>query len=365
MKKSFNKSIHNKSTKKSSENTLSIIKFNKYIHAKKLTILKYYVVKNIYKFVQCITHKGEMLLINVPSKFYIPYNVNDKNNVVKLDIITKFDVNIKNAFTTSPVINVNNDNLQTLLNYKGIINLNTNVFFKNSLISITGQLSRLKMCTEYLDYKICIFYSNYFFVIDELNNIQSFYMDEFISYRSLYPIISLDKIFTKLKNNHKIVQNDINTDLSTIFSSLLVILNQIHLEQIKIIVHYFNDVSITNDIELVRKTQHLTILSQYKLTLVNTLLSEEQIENVLKTGIESGIGSFHSDIQKSYKHKFLQEKLITIHEIKKNLYENIIKLHGEFWNSILLIDEICFGFVESVNLLKEQQKELKKIISII
>ncbi len=278
---------------------------------------------------------------------------------MKLKSITSFNVNIKNCFKGTPTFTVENDNIQKLLNYNSKIRIDDTVTFKNTLVNITSQLSRLKICTEMLDYKLCIAYDNYLFVVDDNNSIITHYMNKKLKNRVLYTTISIDRVFSKLKNGIDITQN-----LRDMFDSLLKILKQVHDEQIKLINKYFKDLSIIKDLNMAMKYPRIDIIDKYKESLDNLLEKDRKVKKSIRDINKKTKTDISMDLRNSYNQSFLIDKKNEINVLKETLYENIDKMYKELWNKALLVDEICFEYSKSVNILKDQQKELKKIISI-
>jgi len=322
---------------------LDIINLLEYLKKYRIIVVELYTYDNRYTMAKCITHFGNISFISIPSRYQINYAKNIKVPTVKMKTITQFDINVVDTFTTQPTININNDNIQDLLKYRGCVVTDSNIKLKRSIVNITGQLARLKPCTEYLEYKLCIKFEEYFFVIDESNNLQSYSTSDYSSNRCLYPIITLNSVMSKLKASDSIV-DVLHSDISNIFDSLLSILNQTNREHLKKMEQEFKDQEIIRDINIVYDKGYLQDLLSTKQFLSEIIKSEDLSKK--------NLNRVSGDSTRQFK----------ISQLKKSTYTLLIDIYNRFWNQILLIDEICFCYIQSLYLIKEQHKELKNHI---
>jgi hypothetical protein len=329
--------------KNSGMDQLDIINLLEYLKKYRISVVELYTCDNRYTMAKCITHFGNISFISIPSRYQINYAKNIKVPTVKMKTITQFDINVADTFTTQPTININNDNIQELLKYRGCVVTDSNIKLKRSIVNITGQLARLKPCTEYLEYKLCIKFDEYFFVIDESNNLQSYSTSDYSSNRCLYPIITLNSVMSKLKASDSMI-DVLHSDISNIFDSLLSILNQTNREHLKKMEQEFKDQEIVRDIRLLYDKGYLQDLLSTKQFLSEIIKSED----LSKKNLNRVSGD--------------STRQLKISQLKKSTYTLLIDIYNRFWNQILLIDEICFCYIQSLYLIKEQHKELKNHI---
>ena len=329
--------------KNSGMDQLDIINLLEYLKKYRISVVELYTCDNRYTMAKCITHFGNISFISIPSRYQINYAKNIKVPTVKMKTITQFDINVADTFTTQPTININNDNIQELLKYRGCVVTDSNIKLKRSIVNITGQLARLKPCTEYLEYKLCIKFDEYFFVIDESNNLQSYSTSDYSSNRCLYPIVTLNSVMSKLKASDSMI-DVLHSDISNIFDSLLSILNQTNREHLKKMEQEVKDQEIVRDIRLVYDKGYLQDLLSTKQFLSEIIKSED----LSKKNLNRVSGD--------------STRQLKISQLKKSTYTLLIDIYNRFWNQILLIDEICFCYIQSLYLIKEQHKELKNHI---
>lgn len=326
-----------------------------------------------------ITSNDETFLLYIPSKYKI--TIDNGTNVFKVkygdidisgDVIDRYSTeNIKNkvnqGYDEIDIMNnrkQHNNNVESLLeeNYNRPVKLNHKQ--NNGSNELYRQIQRLAMCVTAMKYKLCVYTSDYMYLIDKRNNILFLHIDshpqQMHKYRKLLVVVDIETLYDKIKtsaddihqiktNVHNILKRNIDRNVTPIPAMI-------------------NSGNI-----LIKKHQDITTkLNEYSSRYNVIQKSVEELKNqerkILEKKIEirdqkqpNRMNFLSNDIERTKQMRDLDIKLQRITEAKKELFRNIVSLRVKYDNLLLQMDSIIFDIVVMSETINDKIKYISQL----
>lgn len=361
--------------KKSDMSNMTIKALTRYLADRDFLVKKYFVLDETYFLIEVISVlTAEFFYLYVPDSFEMKkdtpsdttYSIKYVELKISNDKVSEYIVNDDNLVDNA-YHNIDNDlervteNIENSLEkrYNKDITL-TDITQKDmgELKSMNRQLGRLKNCVETLDYKICIFYKNFFGIIRRTGNcIDFFKIRDYnqVEKKQFFIVISLDSFLKKLRKNIDIV-NEINIVKNSIYKVLEK--NEVsHIKFIDKILDTKNDLlkipthiqnkQLKYDEMIFRLENLLRILNEREKTII------QDIENIK---MENLLGNLSIVEHKNNLDKDLANTIDT----KTNIIKYIFMIRQKKENIMLNIDQLMFDNTVMWNRIVNNCAQLKE-----
>lgn len=227
-------------------------------------------------------------------------------------------------------------------NYGQILLKDINSADKETIKDIFRQLTRFKLCTQNIEYKLSIIYKNYLCSIKYDDTIECYYINNFPTKKEKRLFVTVDlKTFYKnigsIKENIKIVKSSIYGILNQNYSKHSKTLVDMFEQKEKVLL-YIKSIyakKLTYDQYIIELEKMLTKLNKNEEELL------EQKTSCSRQG-NSGIKGLQDDIQKSHDIHKLNTKLEEIYGLKRELTDDMLKTRAKQENIMLELDKILF-----------------------
>ncbi len=344
--------------------TLSLKKLKRLLGSKGLLPKRYFTISGLCVYIEVLViENADIFFLYIPSKYNIKapndsytYKIKainvqedgtiagnyggDLNNIELEKRYEEVDIDIKPGTRT-------HEHLENQLvhNYNHPLSLE-DVSKKDmkQLREVFRQLKRLRLCTQSLQYKICIIFKTYLCCIRRDDTFEGFTIKGTFGNddRKMFVSIDLESFYNKM--------GTISVDVKTVREGVYRVLDKNHVKHTrnlqKILDH--RDAFI-NSSEFIgnKKIMYTTYLTELETMLETLLTSErntiEKISNINnRYNSDVSIKGLHTDIEKTHLLSKYEKKLTSINVIKEDIIHNILMVKGKLENLSLNVDKVCF-----------------------
>lgn len=361
---------------------LSIDKLNTIISSRYLMPTKYYIYKKKYSIIETVSIKnGEIILIWIPDKYTFPYERNDRSDCeyyklkkifvgLNEKIVDKYgnQVDAKDFYPEVDIQEKNNEgdkHIEDYLidNYNKPISIDSSVSNFTEVRDIYRQLSRLKYCVQYINYKLAIISDRFLCMTNVKDEIDCFMVKNFSesgpnNKKKLHVIISLEMLIGG--------DNNFEEDVKTIHSGVSRILDKnqvLHYNKLYELFDKKDDIVI--DIRSIEniKSQGNQMLRKYE-NLVQVLNEKEtEIVEKMKKLLSKDSNTFHTEMENKVIQRKLKEEYENITKRKDTVQEKIFQIHDHISDITLKADEILFDNIVLLKTITSNIEKLQQLFS--
>ena len=342
---------------------LSINKQENLLAANGFVPIKYFIINNYCAYIETISMKNaSTFIMSIPSKY--KFKLKEGNNVYKLRYIElETGMNTADEYAGVPdsfeleksytEVELKQHLLRKKENEEGNISGHLEEGYKRpvsvkdmskddmkDIRNIIRQVRRLKLCVQCISYKIMIMYKTYMCVLDKDDTIECFMIKHHpkILSRRLYVTCDLELYY---ENTERIQQ-----DITDVLNGINQVLNKnqaTHARNLQTLIKEYQNINVHSDKVLRKKKEYHLYILKFNTLLLRITNSEktliEKIYNINEGENNKGMQGDISIIQQRAK---LEEELLKISNVKKNISKHMHDIREKLDNLSLIMDTVMF-----------------------
>lgn len=343
--------------------SLSINKLENLLAANGFVPIKYFIINNYCAYIETISMKNaSTFIMSIPSKY--KFKLKEGNNVYKLRYIElETGMNTADEYAGVPdsfeleksytEVELKQHLLRKKENEEGNISGHLEEGYKRpvsvkdmskddmkDIRNIIRQVRRLKLCVQCISYKIMIMYKTYMCVLDKDDTIECFMIKHHpkILSRRLYVTCDLELYY---ENTERIQQ-----DITDVLNGINQVLNKnqaTHARNLQTLIKEYQNINLHSDKVLRKKKEyHLYILKFNTLLLRITNSEKTLIEKIYNINEGENNKGMQGDISIIKQRAKLEEELLKISNVKKNISKHMHDIREKLDNLSLIMDTVMF-----------------------
>lgn len=343
--------------------SLSINKLENLLAANGFVPIKYFIINNYCAYIETISMKNaSTFIMSIPSKY--KFKLKEGNNVYKLRYIElETGMNTADEYAGVPdsfeleksytEVELKQHLLRKKENEEGNISGHLEEGYKRpvsvkdmskddmkDIRNIIRQVRRLKLCVQCISYKIMIMYKTYMCVLDKDDTIECFMIKHHpkILSRRLYVTCDLELYY---ENTERIQQ-----DITDVLNGINQVLNKnqaTHARNLQTLIKEYQNINVHSDKVLRKKKEyHLYILKFNTLLLRITNSEKTLIEKIYNINEGENNKGMQGDISIIKQRAKLEEELLKISNVKKNISKHMHDIREKLDNLSLIMDTVMF-----------------------
>ena len=343
--------------------SLSINKLENLLATNGFVPIKYFVINNYCAYIETISMKNaSTFIMSIPSKY--KFKLKEGDNVYKLRYMElETGTNTADEYAGVPdsfeleksytEVELKQHLLRKKENEEGNISGHLEEGYKRpvsvkdmskddmkDIRNIIRQVRRLKLCVQCISYKIMIMYKTYMCVLDKDDTIECFMIKHHpkILSRRLYVTCDLELYY---ENTERIQQ-----DIIDVLNGINQVLNKnqaTHARNLQTLIKEYQNINVHSDKVLKKKKEYQLYILKFNTLLLRITNSEktliEKIYNLNEGENNKGMQGDISIIQQRAK---LEEELLKISNVKKNISKHMNDIREKLDNLSLIMDTVMF-----------------------
>lgn len=344
--------------------SLSINKLEDLLAANGFVPIKYFIINNYCAYIETISIKNaSTFIMSIPSKY--KFKLKEGDNVYKLRYIElETETNTADEYAGVPdtfeleksytEVELKQHLLRKKENEEGNIAGHLEEGYKRpvsvkdmnkddmkDIKNLVRQIRRLKLCVQSISYKIMITYKTYMCVIDRDDTIECFVIKHHpkIMSRRLYVTCDLELYY---ENTERIQQ-----DIVDVLNGINQVLNKnqnTHARDLQSLIKEYQNIKVHSDKVLKKKQEYQLYILKFNTLLIRISNSEktliEKIYNIEDN--KERYKGMQGDLSTIHEKNKLEDELIKITNVKKNIAKNMNDIREKLDNLSLIMDTVMF-----------------------
>jgi hypothetical protein len=208
--------------------------------------------------------------------------------------------------------------------------------------NLVRQVRRLKFCVQSISYKLMVMYKSYMCVLDRDDTIECFLIKHHpkIVSRRLYISADLELYY---ENAERLQQDIIDVELGV--TKVMNKNQSMHAKNLQNMIKDYQGISIYSDKILKKKDDYQAYIRRFNTLLAKITNSEKAlVEKIysIDENMDEGYRGVHGDISSVTQKAKLEEELIRITIVKKNIVKNMSEIKEKLYNLNLIVDTVMF-----------------------
>lgn len=364
--------------------SLSINKLENLLATNGFVPVKYFVIHSYCAYIEVVSIKNaSTFILSIPSKY--KFKLKEGNNIYKLRYIDlEVGTNTADEYAGVPdafemektytEVELTQQLLRKRENEEGNIAGHLEEGYKRpvsikdmskddmkDIKNLIRQVRRLKFCVQSISYKLIIMYKSYMCVLDRDDTIECFVIKHHpkIVSRRMYISADLELYY----ENAERIQQDI-IDVSSGITKVMNKNQMTHARNLHNMVNEYQDIISHSDKILRKKEEYQSYISKFNTLLLQITNSEKSlIEQIytIEDNMEEGYKGMHGDISNLTQKAKLEDELMKITNVKKNIVKNMNEIREKLDNLSLIMDTVMFDGLVMMDRLMRNIEFIKRV----